>query len=147
MSPEDKVNLLLVDDQPNNLVLLEAVLDLPEYHLVKASSGFEALKQLVQDDFAVILLDVMMPDLDGFETARLIKQRDESKQTPVIFISAMEPDDEAIFKARSLGAGDYLIKPIDIDLLKAKVAAFVDLYKKNRLRRQGLAARTRGELH
>jgi CheY-like chemotaxis protein len=133
MSPEEKVNLLLVDDQPTNLALLEAILESPQYHLVKASSGREALKHLLNEDFAVILLDVMMPELDGFETAKLIKKRDQSKQIPIIFITAMEPDDGAMLNGYAVGATDYLFKPIDTEALRTKVAAFVDLYKKNRL--------------
>jgi response regulator RpfG family c-di-GMP phosphodiesterase len=133
MRPDEKVNLLLVDDRPNNLILLEAILDSPDYHLVKAFSGKEALKHLLRDDFALILLDIMMPEMDGFETAKLIKQRSQSKDIPIIFITAMEPDQETMFKANSVGAVDYLFKPFDSDMLKSKVSVFVDLYKKNRL--------------
>lgn len=132
MSPEEKINILLVDDKPNNLMLLEAILDSPEYRLVKASSGGEALKHLLNEDFALILLDVMMPELDGFETAKLIRRRDQSSDTPIIFITAMDPDDEAVFKGYSVGAVDYLFKPFDSDFLKAKVSTSIDLYKKSR---------------
>lgn len=125
MSPEEKINILLVDDKPNNLILLEAILDSPDYHLVKASSGKEALKYLLHEDFALILLDVMMPELDGFETAKLVRQRGQSKDIPIIFVTAMDPDEEAMFKGYSVGAVDYLFKPFDSDILKAKVSAFV----------------------
>lgn len=125
----------MVDDNPNNLILLEVILESPEYHLVKASSGKEALKYLLTDDFAVILLDIMMPELDGFETATLIKQRDQSKDIPIIFITAMDPDEKAILRGYSVGAVDFIYKPFDSDLLKVKVSAFVDLYKRTRLLR------------
>lgn len=133
MSPEEKIKILIVDDRPNNLMLLEAILESPDYHLVKATSGTEALRHLLKEDFAVILLDVMMPELDGFETAKLIRRRDQSRDTPIIFITAMDPDEQATFKDDSVGAVDYFFKPFDSDLLRAKVSLFVDLYKKNRL--------------
>lgn len=133
---EEKINILLVDDKPNNLILLEAILDSPEYRLVKASSGREALKHLLNEDFTLILLDVMMPGLDGFETAEIIRQRPQSRNTPIIFITAMDPDEEAMLKADSVGAVDYFFKPFDSDLLRAKVSLFVDLHKKNRLLRR-----------
>ncbi|NKE72938.1 response regulator [Candidatus Manganitrophus noduliformans] len=132
MSFEEKINILLVDDKPNNLMLLEAILESPEYHLVKAASGMEALKYILKEDFAVILLDVMMPEMDGFETAKRLKQRDQSKDIPILFVTAMDPE-EAMFKADLSGAVDYLFKPFDSDTLRSKVALFVDLHKKNRL--------------
>jgi len=122
-----------VDDRPNNLFLLKAVLASPDYRLVKATSGKEALKLLLNEDFALILLDIMMPELDGFETAALIKQRDQTKDVPIIFITAMEQDEEAVFKGYSVGGVDFIYKPFDSDLLKAKVSTFVDLYKRSRL--------------
>lgn len=133
MRLEEKINILLVDDKPNNLILLEAILDSPEYHLVKATSGKEALEHLLHDDFALILLDVMMPEMDGFETARRIKQRDGSKEIPIIFITAMDQDEEIKVKAYSVGAVDYIFKPFDTLVLQTKVSIFADLYKRNRL--------------
>jgi len=142
---EDKINLLLVDDRPENLLALEAILDSPHYHLIKAVSGEDALKCLLKEDFAVILLDVQMPDLDGFETAELIKKRDQSKHIPIIFLTALSQDEEHIFKGYSVGAVDYILKPYNIDVLKSKVAVFVDLYKKSRQLVQEQKARTEAE--
>src|SRR5437764_12992027 len=104
------VNVLLVDDQPSNLLALEAILgDLP-LNLVKTTSGEEALRRLLQQDFALILMDVRMPGLDGFETAELIRQRARSQTTPIIFLTPFEKDNPQIFKGYSLGAVDYLAK-------------------------------------
>lgn len=133
MRLEEKIKILLVDDKPNNLILLEAILDSPEYRLVKAASGKEALEHLLHDDFALILLDVMMPEMDGFETARRIKQRDGSKEIPIIFITAMDQDEETRVKAYSVGAVDYIFKPFDTLVLQTKVSVFADLYKRNGL--------------
>ncbi len=126
----EKTNILLVDDHPKNLVALEAILDSSEYHLVKATSGKEALRCLLNQDFAVILLDVRMPDLDGFETAALIKEREKSRRIPIIFLTAVDKTDPSIFKGYSIGAVDYMFKPLSPTILKSKVAVFVDLYKK-----------------
>ena len=130
MSFESKVNILLVDDYPENLLALEAILDSLEQNLVRATSGAEALRCLLNQDFAVILLDVQMPDMDGFETATLIRQREQSRHTPIIFLTAFSSSDNMVFKGYSLGAVDYLFKPINADILKYKVAAFVDLFQK-----------------
>jgi PAS domain S-box-containing protein len=129
---EEKVNILLVDDRPENLVALEAVLDSPEYTLVKASTGTEALKLLLKDDFGLILLDVFMPELNGFETAAMIRERPKSRNIPIIFITAVNKTETDAAKGYSLGAVDYILKPFDPDTLRAKVAALVDLYKKGR---------------
>ncbi|WP_250124770.1 response regulator [Chroococcidiopsis sp. CCMEE 29] len=130
MSPESKVNVLLVDDHPQNLLALEAILDCLDQNLVKAHSGAEALRCLLNQDFAVILLDVQMPGMDGFETARLIRQRERSLHTPIIFLTAFSTSDTLVFKGYSLGAVDYLFKPLQPEILKSKVAVFVDLFKK-----------------
>ncbi len=129
----NKVNILLVDDRPEGLVTLEAVLDSPEYNLVTAGSGSEALRHVLAHDFAVILMDVQMPDMDGFETATIIKQREKSRNIPIIFLTAINRAEEYIFRGYSLGAVDYVLKPFDSHILRAKVAVFVDLYKKNQL--------------
>jgi len=131
MSFEPKVNVLLVDDHPENLLVLEAILDSLGQNLVRATSGAEALRSLLNQDFAVILLDVQMPDLDGFETAELIRQRERSRHTPIIFLTAFSTSDNMVFKGYSLGAVDYLFKPIEPEILKSKVAAFVDLFQKS----------------
>lgn len=130
MPPEPKVNVLLVDDQPENLLALEAILDSLRENLVKADSGASALRCLLNQDFAVILLDVQMPGMDGFETATLIRQRERSRHTPIIFLTAFSTSDALMFKGYSLGAVDYLLKPIEPQILTSKVAVFVDLFQK-----------------
>lgn len=130
MAQDDRVNILLVDDRPENLVALKAILHDLGQNLVEARSGREALKQLLEKEFAVILLDVMMPDMDGFETARLIREREKSRHTPIIFVTAMFTDDTHAFKGYSVGAVDYIMKPFVPDILRSKVAVFIDLFKK-----------------
>lgn len=130
MSSEYRTNILLVDDQENNLIALEALLDSLDQTIVKTRSGEEALKWLLNEDCAVILLDINMPGLDGFETAALIRERERSKHTPIIFITAHNTSDDEIQKGYSLGVVDYLCKPIQPEILKTKVAVFVDLFKK-----------------
>ncbi len=126
---DQEVNILLVDDHPANLLALEAVLAGPGRKLVKADSGREALRCLLKDDFAVILMDVKMPEMDGFETAALIHQRNRSRHTPIIFLTAFETSDVQMAKGYSLGAVDYLSKPIVPEVLRAKVAAFVEIFR------------------
>ena len=133
---EPKANILLVDDQPANLHALEAVLDELAQNLVKAQSGAEALRHLLHQEFAVILLDVQMGDLDGFETAKLIRGRDRSRHTPIIFLTAHDSPDFTPVKAYTLGAVDYLLKPLVPVILRAKVAGFVELFQKNERLRQ-----------
>jgi signal transduction histidine kinase len=134
--PEPPVNILIVDDQPANLLALEAILDSLGQNLVRATSGEEALRHLLRDDFAVILLDLQMPGLDGFETARLIRTRERSRHTPVIFLTAYQSDDFPLGEAYALGAVDYLVKPLVPQILLAKVSGFVELVRKTeRLRR------------
>jgi PAS domain S-box-containing protein len=121
--------VLLVDDEPDNLVALTAVLEPLGRTLVRASSGEEALKLLLRQDFAVILLDVRMPGLDGFETARLIKEREKTRHIPIIFVTAISKDTENVFRGYSEGAVDYLLKPYDPAVLRSKVSVFVELYE------------------
>lgn len=130
MQPESKVNILLVDDRKENLLVLESILESLGENLVKANSGEEAIRCLLNQDFAVILLDVQMPGMNGFDTAALIRTRARSRQTPIIFITAFSANEELLFKGYSLGAVDYLQKPIEPIILKSKVAVFVDLFKK-----------------
>lgn len=130
MQPEPKVNVLLVDDYPENLLALEAILDCLGQNLLKAQSGVEALRYLLNQDFALILLDIQMPEMDGFETAKLIRERERSRYTPIIFLTAFSASDNLVFKGYSLGAVDYLIKPISPEILKSKVTVFVELFKK-----------------
>ncbi|MBW4617030.1 MAG: response regulator [Desmonostoc vinosum HA7617-LM4] len=130
MQMESKVNILLVDDRIENLLALEAILEKLGENLVRATSGEEALRCLLHQDFAVILLDVQMPGIDGFETASLVRNRGRSRHTPIIFLTAFSTSDQMLFKAYALGAVDYLLKPIDPNILTSKVTAFVELFKK-----------------
>jgi signal transduction histidine kinase/DNA-binding response OmpR family regulator len=130
MPSPPRVNILLVDDQPGNLLALQAVLDDLGQNLVQARSGREALRFLLHDDFALILLDVQMPDMDGLETAALIRQRDRTRHVPIIFLTGHEHTDVQMFQGYSLGAVDYLTKPLVPAVLRSKVAVFVDLYLK-----------------
>ncbi|HEV3163763.1 MAG TPA: response regulator, partial [Isosphaeraceae bacterium] len=124
------VSILLVDDRPENLLALEAILSPLGHNLVKAHSGTEALRHLLERDFAVILLDVQMPDMDGFELATLVRGRNRSRYTPIIFLTAFQSNDKQVFRGYSLGAVDFLFKPIVPEILKAKVAALVELFEK-----------------
>ena len=127
---EETVNILLVDDQPNNLLALESILSDMGQNLVRAQSGKQALRELLTADFAVILLDVQMPELDGFETAALVKQRERSRHVPIIFLTARDADRAHISRGYDAGAVDYMFKPFNPDVLRSKVAVFVDLYLK-----------------
>lgn len=131
MAPtESPINILLVDDEPANLLALEAVLESLGHNLVKARSGEEALRHLMRDDFAVILLDVLMPGMNGFETANLIRQRDRSRFTPIIFLTAVGKTEAEMFEGYAAGAIDYLFKPFQPQVLRSKVIVLVDLYRK-----------------
>src|ERR1051325_9368866 len=124
--------ILLVDDREDNLFSIETILEPDGYHFVKATSGRQALKILLTEfDFALILMDVKMPNLNGFETATLIYEREKLRHIPIIFITAHNYSDENVFKGYRAGAVDYIYKPINPDLLRAKVSVFVELYKKN----------------
>src|SRR6478609_4076298 len=126
--------ILLVDDREDNLLSIETILEPDGYKFVKANSGREALKVLLAEfDFAMILMDVKMPNLNGFETASLIYEREKLKYIPIIFITANNYGDENMYKGYQSGAIDYIFKPINPDVLRAKVGVLVDLYKKNRL--------------
>ena len=146
----DRANILLIDDHPENLLALEATLEPLNHCLFKATSGPEALKYLLTHDFAVILLDVRMPDMDGFETAGLIRHRERTRHIPIIFITANSKDQQQVFQAYSIGAVDYIAKPFDPQILRSKVAIFVELYQQGEQikryaeeERRGLATRQR----
>ncbi|MFD4905742.1 response regulator [Kitasatospora purpeofusca] len=126
-----KAKILLVDDRPENLLALEAILSALDQTLVRAASGEEALKALLTDDFAVILLDVQMPGMDGFETAAHIKRRERTRDIPIIFLTAINHGPHHTFRGYAAGAVDYISKPFDPWVLRAKVSVFVDLYMKN----------------
>jgi len=124
------VNILVVDDRDENLVAVEAVLSDPGYRLVRARSGREALKEVLDQDFALILLDVVMPGVDGYETATLIRERPRSRQTPIIFLTANDWGSQHVFRGYTVGAVDYLVKPVPADVLRSKVAVFVELFNR-----------------
>jgi two-component system sensor histidine kinase/response regulator len=134
--PDDRVNILLVDDQPANLVALEAMLQGLGQNLIKAESGREALKWLLTHEFAVILLDVKMPEMDGFETATLIRERDKSRHTPILFLTAADKSQSHAVRGYAVGAVDYLVKPVVPEFVRSKVAVFVELAKKSELLRR-----------
>src|SRR5690349_18146760 len=130
MLSEQPINILLVDDRPENLLAVEALLQPLGYRLIKASSSHEALRCVLQYEFAVILLDVQMPNIDGYETAELIRGRDRSRSTPIIFLTAVSTSELHIASGYLAGAVDYLLKPFLPEILLSKVAIFVDLYAK-----------------
>lgn len=135
---DDRVSILLVDDRPENLLALEAILEPLGQELIRANSGPEALKKVLEVDLAVILLDVQMPGMNGFEVAEIIKSRERSRTIPIIFLSAISKEDAYVFKGYSMGAVDYVFKPFNPDVLRSKVAVFVDLFLKQReIQRQG----------
>ena len=127
---DERVNILLVDDQPNNLLALESILADTGQNLVMAESGAAALRHLLHMDFAVVLLDVQMPDLDGFETADLIRSRERSRDTPIIFLTALSRSETNVFRGYELGAVDYIFKPFDPVILRSKVNVFIELFRK-----------------
>ena len=136
MSTRRSAKILMVDDRPENLLALEAILQGLGHDLVKAASGEEALKRLLTEDVAVILLDVQMPGMDGFETAAHIKQRERTRDIPILFLTAIDGEAHQAFRGYAAGAVDYLSKPFDPWVLKAKVGVFIELYE----RRSELAA-------
>jgi two-component system, sensor histidine kinase and response regulator len=142
---EPRTNILLVDDQPANLVALEAMLQSLGQNLVRAESGREALKHLLTHDFAVILLDVKMPEMDGFETAALIRQRDRSRHTPILFLTAADTTQTQAVRGYAVGAVDYLVKPVVPEFVRSKVAVFVELAKKTELLRRQAELLARSE--
>jgi PAS domain S-box-containing protein len=128
-----QVNILVVDDRPEGIMAVQAVLTDPSYNVIPASSGNEALKALLHNDFAVILMDVQMPIMNGFETAEVIKTREKSRDIPIVFMSAINQDEAYVYQGYGVGAVDYIMKPFDPFILKSKVAIFVEMFKKNKL--------------
>ncbi|NYJ00379.1 CheY-like chemotaxis protein [Nocardioides thalensis] len=125
----DAARILLVDDRPENLLALEAILGSLDQILVRASSGEEALRALLRDDYALILLDAQMPGMDGFETATRIKARERTRDVPIIFLTAVDRDAHFAYRGYAAGAADYISKPFDPWLLRAKVQVFIDLWR------------------
>ncbi|MFF4268757.1 two-component system response regulator [Streptomyces sp. NPDC001536] len=143
---EERASILLVDDMEDNLVALEAVLGSLNEPLVRARSGEEAMKALLRQQFALVLLDVRMPGMDGFETAANIKRLDQTKDVPIIFLTGAEDDSGYAFRGYATGAADYLTKPFDPWVLRAKVTVFLDLHRKNQ-QLERLLAQDQGEVN
>ncbi|HLM00237.1 MAG TPA: response regulator, partial [Pyrinomonadaceae bacterium] len=131
MTSEFQANVLLVDDRPENLLAMETILADLGQNLIRATNGREALRFLLVEDVALILLDVQMPGLNGFELAELIRERERTERTPIIFVSATSRDEQYVFKGYSLGAVDYLTKPFEPEILKSKVRFFSELFRQN----------------
>jgi signal transduction histidine kinase/DNA-binding response OmpR family regulator len=129
MGPDQRINILMVDDSPTNLLALESILAGPDRNLVSASSGDDALRYLLDNEVAVILMDVYMPGLDGLDTAELIRSRERSRDIPIIFLTADSTGGRHLSRGYSLGAVDYIVKPVEPDILRSKVAVFVELFK------------------
>src|SRR6185295_3817969 len=127
-----EVNILLVDDEPRNLDVLESSLESAEYNLVRALTAEEALMLLLEGDFAAIVLDIQMPRMNGIELANLIKQRRRTQHIPIIFLTAYFQEDKDVLQGYTSGAVDYLTKPINPQILRSKIAVFVDLFRKTR---------------
>ncbi|HYE38816.1 MAG TPA: hybrid sensor histidine kinase/response regulator, partial [Ramlibacter sp.] len=126
------VNILIVDDEPRNLQVLESILDDPGYRLVRATSGDEALLALMADEFALLVLDVQMPGMSGFELAQLVKERRKTARIPIIFLTAYYNEDQHVLEGYGSGAVDYLHKPVNPPVLRSKVAVFAELHRKSR---------------
>lgn len=133
MSHKSSVNVLIVDDRPENLLVLESLLDNMNCNIMKAHSGNEALSLMWDHEFALVLLDVQMPDMDGFETAELMRGSSRTKFIPIIFVTAISKEQKCIFKGYEVGAVDYLFKPIEPVILQCKVKVFIDLYNQKKL--------------
>jgi PAS domain S-box-containing protein len=131
-SDDGPINILIVDDEPKNLTVLETVLDNPAYRLVKAGSADQALLALLADQFALLILDIRMPSVTGIELARMIKERKKTAQIPIIFLTAYYNEDQHVMEGYGAGAVDYLHKPINPDILRSKVAVFAELYRMQR---------------
>ncbi len=145
-SDQEKVNILIVDDRPDKIMALESILAELGQNVISARSGKEALRLLLKEEFAVILLDVSMPVMDGFETASLIRQRKVTEHTPIIFVSAINAAETHATRGYSLGAVDYIFAPVVPEVLRAKVGVFIDLFKKTlQVRRQGEWLRAEAE--
>ena len=130
--PNAPINILIVDDEPKNLMVLETVLDDPAYRLVRAGSADQALLALIAEEFALIILDIRMPGMTGFELADMIKQRKKTAQVPIIFLTAYYNEDQHVLEGYGTGAVDYLHKPVNPVILRSKVAIFADLHRKSR---------------
>jgi two-component sensor histidine kinase len=132
VSRPDPISILVVDDEPKNLTVLEAILDDPDYRLVRAESGEQALLALISEDFALLILDIRMSKMTGFELARLVRERKKTANVPIIFLTAYYNEDQHVLEGYGAGAVDYLLKPVNPAVLRAKVAVFAELHRKRR---------------
>src|SRR6185437_9019252 len=128
-SGDGPINILIVDDEPKNLTVLETVLNNPQYRLIKAQSADQALLALLVDQFALLILDIRMPGVTGIELARMIKERKKTALIPIIFLTAYYNEDQHVLDGYGAGAVDYLHKPVNPDILRSKVAVFAELYR------------------
>lgn len=142
-----QANILIVDDDPNTLVALQELLQGVAHRVVTASSGEDALRRVLKQDFAAVLLDARMPGMDGFETARLIREREQSRHTPIIFLTGAFEDVHSVFRGYEAGAVDYIVKPLVPEILRSKISVFVELYNKNAVLIREIAERKRAEDH
>jgi len=142
-----QARILIVDDDSKSLMALQELLQSPAQEVVPANSGEEALRCVLKQDFAVILLDARMPGVDGFETARLIRERERSRHTPIIFLTGAYEDVHSVFRGYEAGAVDYIVKPLVPEILKSKISVFVELYNKNAVLIREIAERRRVEEH
>jgi two-component system cell cycle response regulator len=132
MNSQQPIDILIVDDIEENLVALEAILESPDLNIVKASSGNEALSLMFDYNFALVLMDVQMPEMDGYETAEIMRNNKQLKQTPILFVTAINKQEQHIFKGYEKGAVDYLFKPLDPQILKCKVNVFLELFRQRK---------------
>ena len=133
MKNKNDVNILIVDDRTENLLVLESLLEKIECNIIKATSGNEALSLMLYYEFALVLLDVQMPDMDGFETAEYIRMNSKTRYVPIIFVTAISNEQKCIFKGYEIGAVDYLFKPIEPIMLQSKVKVFLELYNQKKM--------------
>ena len=133
MRNEDRVEVLIVDDRPENLLAVESVIENPGLNIIKASTGNEALSLMLDHEFALAILDVQMPGIDGFETAELMRGSEKTRQIPIIFVTALSKEHKYVFKGYESGAVDYLFKPIDPGILRSKVKVFCELFRQKRI--------------
>ncbi len=133
MKHDGSTKILIVDDRPENLVALDASLSKPDRTIIRANSGSEALERMLEHDFAVVLLDVQMPEMDGFETAQLMRGHPRTRNVPIVFVTAISNDREFVFRGYESGAVDYLFKPLDPVILESKVRVFCDLDRQRRV--------------
>ena len=132
MSSDEKIKILVVDDRPENLMAIEGVLERPDLSIITATSGNEALGLVLEHTFALILLDVQMPGMDGFEVAELMRGSEKSRHIPIIFLTAISKDDTHVFTGYEKGAVDYLFKPLDPLILRSKANVFVELFQQRK---------------